>query len=216
MHAIQFLHAIFHIDQSLDMFIKQYGTLVYVMLFAIVFCEIGILPLFFLPGDPLLFVCGALSAAGDINVVALTAVFFVAAFLGNMLSYWTGKSIGHKVFSKNYKWLNKAALQKTHAFYEKYGAVTLVVAPFIAVVRTFAPFIAGVSEMTFTKFQIFNFLGAAIWAIVLVPGGYFFGNIPLIHDHLNAIILSGVGIGMATLVVSGVWKLYGKRMLRKY
>jgi membrane-associated protein len=214
MQSMPLYHALFHIDQYLELLIRQYGALVYLMLFVIVFCEIGILPLFFLPGDPLLFICGALSASGDANIFILMATFFVAAFTGSTLNYWIGRSIGHKVYARNYKWLNQAALQRTHVFYEKYGAVTLIVSPFIAVVRTFAPFVAGVSEMTFAKFQIFNIVGAAIWVLVLVPAGYFFGNIPLVHDHLNAIILAGIAIGITALIASGIWRLRGRTSRR--
>ena len=210
MHFIQLYHALFHIDQTLELLIAEYGAWVYVMLFGIIFCEIGILPLFFLPGDPLLFICGALSATGGANVLIVAAVFFLAAAAGSTLGYWTGRSMGPRIFARNYRWLNRAALQKTHVFYEKYGAITLILSSFLAVVRTFAPFVAGVSEMTFARFQLFNIVGAAIWVISLVSGGFFFGNIPLVHDHLNLIILSGVGIGAGALVLSGIGRFLRK------
>lgn len=205
---LQFLHLILHVDQRLGISLAHLGPWAYILLFVIVFCEIGIPPLFFLPGDPLLFFCGAFCATGAVHIWLLMPLLFLATVLGSALSYRIGYSLGRQVFVNDYRWLDKSALQKTHAFYEHRGGITLVVSPFIAVVRTFAPLIAGVSEMTFSKFLLFISSGAALWVGSLVAGGYFFGNIPAIRDHLSAIVLIGIGLGVGSLVLSGLWKLY--------
>lgn len=202
------LHTLLYLDQNLGSIIAQYGTLAYLVLFAIVFCEMGLVPLFFLPGDPLLFIGGALSAAGALNLWLLMAVLFAAAVSGSSLNYGIGHALGQKVFTQELKWLNRDALERTRAFYEKHGGITFILSPYIAVVRAFAPFVAGVTAMTWSKFQLFNSAGAALWVISLVLGGYFFGNIPLIRDHLNGIVLLGIGLGVGALMVGGSWNFY--------
>jgi membrane-associated protein len=143
-----FLDLILHVDKYLGEVIANYGSLVYFLIAAIVFSETGLVVMFFLPGDTLLFIGGAFCATGAISVWALMALLAVAAVSGSTVKYWIGSFIGHKVYSHNYRWLDRDALQKTHAFYEKYGGITMVLSRFIPVVRTFAPFVAGVSEMT--------------------------------------------------------------------
>ena len=208
MDFMQFLDMILHVDKYLGAVIAQYGTLVYAVLFAIVFCETGLVVLPFLPGDTLLFIGGAFCATGAMNIWVLMALLIAAAVSGNTVNYWIGSAIGHKVFTHDYRWLDKAALKKTHAFYENHGGKTIILSRFIPIVRTFAPFVAGVSAMTFTKFQFFNITGAVIWVVGLVAGGYFFGNIPIIRDHLNTIVLLGVGAAVIPLALGGVWKFY--------
>jgi membrane-associated protein len=210
MDFMQFAEMVLHFDRYLGAVSAQYGYLVYALMFAIVFLEMGIIPLFFLPGDPLLFIGGAFCATGAMNIWLLMALLFVAAVSGSTLNYAIGSTLGHKVFARDYRWLNRAALQRTHTFYENHGGVTFIMSPFIAVVRTFAPFIAGVSDMTFAKFMFFNIAGAAIWVSSLVAGGYFFGNIPFIQQHLNAIVLIGIGAGVGSLMVAGLWKILKK------
>jgi membrane-associated protein len=210
MDFMQFFDMIVHVDKYLGQFIAQYGTLVYAVLFAIVFCETGLVVVPFLPGDSLLFIAGAFCASGAMNAWVLILLLVVAAVSGNTLNYWIGSAIGHKVFTHDYKWLDKNALRKTHAFYEDHGGKTIILARFIPIVRTFAPFVAGVSEMTFMKFQIFNIVGALAWVAGLVAAGYFFGNIPVIRDHLNTIVLLGVGAAVIPLALGGLWKVYRK------
>jgi len=212
MDFLQFIDMILHVDKYLGTVIAQYGTLVYVVLFAIVFCETGLVIFPFLPGDTLLFIAGAFCATGGMNIWILIILLLVAAIAGNTVNYWIGSAIGHKVFTHDYKWLDKAALHRTHAFYENHGGKTIILSRFIPIVRTFAPFVAGVSEMTFAKFQFFNITGALIWVVSLVTGGYFFGNIPIIRDHLNTIVLIGVGAAVVPLAMGGLWKLYRKMM----
>lgn len=213
MDFMQFFDMMLHVDKYLGTVIAQYGTLVYAVLFAIVFCETGLVILPFLPGDTLLFIAGAFCASGAMNAWVLVVLLIFAAVSGNTVNYWIGSAIGHKVFTQDYKWLDKTALQKTHAFYENHGGKTIILARFIPIVRTFAPFVAGVSEMTFGKFQVFNIAGAALWVVSLVAGGYFFGNIPIIRDHLNTIVLIGVGAAVIPLALGGLWKI-GRKVWR--
>lgn len=210
MDFMQFLDLILHVDKSLGIAIAQYGTLVYVLLFAIVFCETGLVVAPFLPGDTLLFIGGAFCASGAMNIGLLIALLILAAVSGNTVNYWIGNAIGHKVFTHNYRWLDQAALQKTHAFYEKHGGKTIVLSRFIPIVRTFAPFVAGVTEMTHAKFQLFNISGAFLWVVTLVAGGYFFGNIPIIKENLNTIVLLGVGAAVIPLLLGWLWRFFRK------
>jgi membrane-associated protein len=210
MNFMQFLDMILHVDKSLGTVIAEYGTMAYAVLFSIVFAETGLVVVPFLPGDTLLFVGGAFCASGAMNIWILIALLITAAVTGNTVNYWIGSAIGHKVFTHDYKWLDKHALQKTHAFYENHGGKTIILARFVPVVRTFAPFVAGVSGMTFAKFQLYNVTGAAIWVIGLVAAGYFFGNIPFIRDHLNTIVLIGIGAAVVPLAIGGLWKFYKK------
>jgi len=214
MDASQLLYAIFHIDHSIATLVAQYGAAFYLLLFVIIFCETALLPLFFLPGNPLLFICGAFSATGAMNVWLLLATLIAATFLGRSANYVIGRAVGTKAYTHDYAWLNRAALNRTHAFCEKYGGVTLIISPFIAVVRTFAPFVAGVSAMSLAKFQIFNLLGACAWAIVLVVGGNLFGDLPFIRDHMNIIVLIGVGTGLTALLIATGWKLLRNRAVK--
>ena len=210
MDFMQFIDVILHVDKSLGFLIQEYGTLIYMVLFLIVFCETGLVVLPFLPGDTLLFIGGAFCATGEMNIWALIGLLIIAATTGNTLNYWIGSIIGDKVFTHDYRWLDQKALQKTHAFYEHHGGKTIILSRFVPVVRTFAPFVAGVSKMTFSKFQFFNITGALIWVIGLVSAGYFFGNIPVIRDHLNTIVLVGVGAAVVPVAFGGMWKLYQK------
>jgi membrane-associated protein len=220
MEFVQFFDMILHVDKYLGMVIQQYGTLVYAVLFAIVFCETGLVIFPFLPGDTLLFIGGAFCATGDMNIWVLLTLITVAAVTGNTVNYFIGRAIGHRVFTHDFKWLDKSALEKTHAFYEKHGGKTVILSRFVPIVRTFAPFVAGVSEMGFRKFQLFNITGALIWVVGLVAGGFFFGNItihiPLIDvtisvkEHLNTIVLIGVGAAVVPLALGALWKFYHK------
>ncbi len=211
MDALQLLHAILHIDQSMSALVGQYGTAFYLLLFAVVFCETGTIPLFFLPGNPLLFVCGAFSATGAMNLWVLMATLVAATVAGRTVNYWTGRALGKRVYTHEYAWLNRDALNRSHAFCEKYGGVTMILSPFLAVIRTFAPFVAGASAMQFSRFQLFNVLGAAIWVGVLVLSGNLFGNIPVVRNHMNVIVLVGVSIGVGALILGAAWKIYRSR-----
>jgi membrane-associated protein len=214
MDLMQFFDMILHVDTTLAQLLAKYGIYVYAVLFAIVFCETGLVVLFFFPGDTLLFIAGAFCATGEMNFALLTLLLILAAVSGNTLNYWIGEAIGQRVFTHDYKWINKDALQRTHAFFEKHGGKTIILARFVPVVRTFAPFVAGVSDMTHTRFQLYNVLGAVLWVVSLVTAGYLFGNVPWVRDNLTAIVLVGVSAAIVPLALGGLWK-FGRRMLSR-
>lgn len=214
MDLMQLVDMILHVDKTLGTLLAQYGLYVYIVLFAIVFCETGLVVLFFFPGDTLLFIAGAFCATGEMNYPLLTALLVAAAVLGNTLNYYIGQAIGHRVFSHNYRWINKDALQRTHDFFEKHGGKTIILARFVPVVRTFAPFVAGVSEMTHARFQLFNITGAVLWVVSLVTAGYLFGNIPIIREHLTEIVLVGVSAALVPLAIGGMVK-FARRLISR-
>ncbi len=214
MDLMQFFDMILHVDKTLGVLLAQYGIYIYAVLFAIVFCETGLVVLFFFPGDTLLFIAGAFCATGQMEYWPLVALLITAAVTGNTLNYYIGEAIGQRVFTHDYRWLNKDALHRTHVFFEKHGGKTIILARFVPVVRTFAPFVAGVSDMTHTRFQFYNVTGALLWVFSLVTAGYFFGNIPAVRDHLTAIVLVGVGAAVVPIAVGGLWKV-GRRMLSR-
>lgn len=213
MEISQLLDLVLHVDKSLGHLIAAYGPLVYALLFVIVFAETGLVVFPFLPGDTLLFVGGAFCATGAMDVGLLISLLVLAAVAGNTVNYSIGRAIGHKVYTQNFRWLDRESLQKTHAFFEVHGGKTIVLARWLPIVRTFAPFVAGVSEMGWTKFQLFNVSGALLWVVALVAGGYFFGNIPVIRDHLNTIVLIGVGAAIVPLLLAGTWRFFRKRVV---
>jgi len=210
MDYLQLLDVLVHVDKYLGVLIEQYGALIYAVLFLIVFCETGLVVMPFLPGDSLLFIAGTFCATGAMNIWILMLLLVAAAVSGNTLNYWIGTLIGHRVYTHHYRWLNPEALQKTHAFYEKHGGKTIVIARFTPIVRTFAPFIAGVSAMTFARFQLFNVIGAVLWVVGLVVLGYLFGNIPLVQEHLNTLVLLGIVGAVLPIVLGAAWQIWRK------
>lgn len=206
MDFLQMFDMIVHIDKTLGILLSQYGTWVYAVLFAIIFAETGLVLFPFLPGDSLIFIAGAFCATGDMSAQVLIILLFSAAVLGNALNYWIGSMIGHKVFTHDYKWIDKKALHKTHVFFEKHGGKTIILSRFVPIFRTFAPFVAGVSEMSFLKFQFYNIVGALVWVGGLVWAGYAFGNVPFIRDHLNTIALIGVASAVVPLVLGALYR----------
>ncbi|HBZ07747.1 MULTISPECIES: VTT domain-containing protein [Massilia] len=211
MDLMQFFDMILHVDKTLGVLLAEYGVYVYIVLFAIVFCETGLVVLFFFPGDTLLFIAGAFCATGEMSYPLLMALLIVAAVTGNTLNYYIGEAVGQRMFTNDYRWLNKDALRRTHDFFEKHGGKTIILARFIPVVRTFAPFVAGVSDMTHWRFQLYNITGAVFWVASLVTAGYFFGNIPIVRDHLTEIVLIGVSVALVPLMLGGLYKV-GRRM----
>ncbi|WP_213299796.1 DedA family protein [Paraburkholderia sacchari] len=211
---LQFANLVLHIDKFLGVFIQQYGAWVYAVLFLIVFCETGLVVVPFLPGDSLLFIGGAFAATHEMNLGLLLVLLVVAAVTGNTVNYLIGHAIGPKVFNTRIpvleRFLDRAALQKTHDFYERHGGKTIVLARFIPVVRTFAPFVAGVSQMSMRRFQFFNIAGALFWVLLLVLLGFFFGNIPFIRQYLNVIVLVGIGAAIVPVLIGGLWKMLRK------
>lgn len=199
------LNMILHIDQTLGVWVNQYGAWVYLVLFLIVFAETGLIVMPFLPGDSLLFIAGAFGAAGTMNVGLVIVLLLFAAILGNTVNFLIGRAVGKQVYTADWRFLDRNALMRTHVFYEKHGGKAVVLARFIPVIRAFAPFVAGVAEMSLARFQLFNVAGALLWVLLLVLAGYFFGNIPFIKEHLNTIVLVGlaaaaVPVGLGVLV----------------
>jgi membrane-associated protein len=196
----QFIDIVLHLDTHLAIMVQQYGLWIYGILFFIIFAETGFVVLPFLPGDSLLFVAGALAAIGEggMNIWTLVGVLLAAAVLGNMVNYQIGRFLGPKVFHwENSRLFNKAALQKTHAFYEIHGGKTLVISRFLPLFRTFAPFVAGIGAMSYVKFSLFNLIGAAGWVLSLCFAGYWLGNTPWVKQNLSLLI---VGIVLVSLL----------------
>lgn len=207
-HITQLLDLILHIDKHIDVLFQQYGTWAYGILNAIIFSETGLVIFPFLPGDTLLFIAGAFSAKNtEFSTLFLISTLIISAIAGNTVNYLIGRYLGKRFEVREFRWIDKNALDKTHAFYEKYGGITIVLARFVPVVRTFAPFVAGLSEMTFAKFQIFNIVGAALWIVGLVFAGYFFGHISFIRDNLSIIVLVGVGAAAIPVALAAFWKI---------
>ncbi len=204
-------HIIQNFDAHLPALISMHAGLAYVVLFAVIYLQIGTLPLFFLPSNPLLFVCGAAWAAAGLNILLLLPLLILAAFLGNLTGYWLGGTIGQKFFVDYLKWPNQASLDKTHAFFEKNGEKGFLISLFLPVIRTLAPFLAGVTSMNYAKFVRATALGSVIWVLVCVLAGYFFGNIPFIKNHLGAVTVLGLALVIVFFALSKVWQKLAKR-----
>lgn len=190
MEFIQYLIDLFlHLDKHLHEIISQYGTLTYVILFGVIFAETGLVFTPFLPGDSLLFAAGTFAAIGSLNVHLLFFLLTIAAILGDTVNYWVGKYLGPKVFDKKIRFLKKEHLEKTHQFYEKHGGKTIIIARFIPIIRTFAPFVAGIGAMTYSKFILYNIAGGILWCALFIYGGYFFGNLPIVKNNFSLVII---------------------------
>lgn len=189
-----------HLDEHLRNITAQYGTWTYLLLFVVVFCETGLVVTPFLPGDSLLFAAGALAALGGLNVWWVIVLLIVAAILGDTVNYWIGNYIGPKAFSGNIRFLRKDYLDRTQAFYEKHGGKTIILARFVPIVRTFAPFVAGVGTMNYSRFIVFNVIGAVIWVLLFTLAGYFFGNLPFVEKNFTIVILVIIAISVAPIV----------------
>jgi membrane-associated protein len=185
----QIIDFILHIDVHLAQLTTDYGMAIYVILFLIVFCETGLVIMPFLPGDSLLFAAGALAAIGNLNIWALLIIFIVAAFLGDTVNYWIGNYIGPKAFSMNNRFLKKEYLEKAKAFFDKHGVKSIVLARFVPIVRTFAPFIAGIGQMDYKTFVIYNFVGGVVWVGIFTLAGFFFGNVPIVKHNFELVII---------------------------
>ncbi len=206
------LNFVLHVDVHLTSFVQTYGTWVYVLLFTIIFVETGVVVMPFLPGDSLLFVVGALAGVGLLNLPLVIALLIAAAILGDQCNYAIGRYFGPKVFQwEHSRWFNKRAFDQAHAFYEKYGGITIVVARFLPFLRTFAPFVAGVAQMTRAKFIAYNVGGAVLWVGSLTLAGYLFGNIPWVKLHLDKIIWAAILLP-GLLVLAGAWRARAKSL----
>jgi membrane-associated protein len=197
---------ILHVDKHLEVFVQTYGAWVYALLFVIIFVETGLVVMPFLPGDSLLFVVGALCGAGLMDIRLAMGLLVVAAILGDQVNYSIGRYFGHKVFHwEDSRWFNRRAFDQAHQFYETYGGITIILARFMPFIRTFAPFVAGVAEMTRSKFTAYNVVGALIWVVGLTAAGYWFGNLPWVQANLSKIIWAMILIP-GVVVLFGAWK----------
>ena len=198
----QFVDLFVHLDVHLAAIIQAYGTTTYAILFAVVFCETGLVVTPFLPGDSLLFAAGTFAALGAFDIATLCLVLVVAPFFGDNVNYWIGHHIGPKIFSReNVRFLNKKHLERTHAFYDRHGPKTVIIARFIPIIRTFAPFVAGIGRMPYWRFIGYSFAGSVLWVGVFVLGGYFFGNIPVVKNNFTIVIFAIILISVLPGVV---------------
>lgn len=209
------LDFILHIDRHLVELTGAYGAWVYAILFVIVFCETGLVVTPFLPGDSLLFAVGSLAAIGAMDLLTSIILLIAAAFIGDTVNYWVGWYVGPKVFhQERSRFLNKEYLERTHRFYEKHGGKTIVIARFLPIIRTFAPFVAGIGQMSYRRFIAYNLGGGVLWVLLFVLGGYFFGTIPIIQRNFSLVIIALVlipGIPAAVEFVRHVMEQRKKR-----
>jgi len=191
-----------HLDAHLAEFVAAHGAWVYALLFAIVFTETGVVVMPFLPGDTLLFVVGALAAAGGMDITTVMAVLVAAALTGDNDNYWIGRWAGPKVFrARDSRWFSRKHLERTHAFYERHGGKAIIIARFVPIVRTYVPFVAGIGTMSYARFLGFSVVGALLWVVSLCLAGYWFGNIPLVKDNLGVVIVIIVAISLTPIAV---------------
>ena len=190
-----------HLDKYLDIAIRQYGILTYAILFFVIFAETGFVFTPFLPGDSLLFAAGTLSVISVLNVHYLFLLLTLAAVLGNSSNYLIGHLIGEKIFHKYPRFLKREYLGRTHEFYEKHGGKTVIITRFVPIIRTFAPFVAGVGSMTFTRFSVYNITGGVLWVGVFIYGGYFFGNIPLVKNNFSIVTIAIILISILPAII---------------
>jgi membrane-associated protein len=203
MEYIQYLiDFILHLDTHLTELVAQYGTWTYAILFLIIFCETGLVVTPILPGDSLLFAIGALAATGSLDVFWVFILLSIAAILGDTVNYWAGYVIGPKVFhGERSRLLNRKHLERTHEFYEKYGGKTIILARFIPIIRTFAPFVAGIGRMNYGRFLIYNVVGGIAWIAIFTYAGYFFGNIPVVKRNFTIVIFAIIFISLLPAVI---------------
>ncbi|MDD5008443.1 MAG: DedA family protein [Syntrophorhabdaceae bacterium] len=203
---MDFLKTVFdfviHIDVHMSAIIQAYGTWTYLILFLIIFCETGLVVTPLLPGDSLLFAAGTFAAKGDLDVMWLFILLSIAAILGDTANYWIGDYMGPRIFHKeNVRFLNKEYLDRTHQFYEKYGGKTIIIARFVPIIRTFAPFVAGIGSMTYLRFISYNVIGGIAWIAACVFAGYFFGNIPIVKQNFTIVISAIIVISILPGVI---------------
>ena len=196
------IDVLLHLDKYLSVVIESYGLMTYVILFCIIFAETGLVVMPFLPGDSLLFVAGAFAATGALDIKLLLITLSVAAMLGDTVNYTIGKFIGQKIYeTENSRFIKKEHLLKTHRFYDRYGAITIIIARFIPIIRTFAPFVAGVGEMRYLKFMSYNISGGLLWIFLFVAGGYFFGNLPVVKNNFTLVIFAVILISVMPVII---------------
>ena len=196
----QFIDIVLHLDRHLTWLIDNYGLWIYLILFVIIFCETGLVVTPFLPGDSLLFVTGTIAAVGGMNVHLVVVVLILAAVLGDSVNYAVGDYVGPRAFrQESSRWFNREYLNRAHEFYERHGGKTIIIARFVPIIRTYAPFVAGIGAMTYSHFLAYNVSGAVLWVASLCYAGYFLGNIPLVKDNLTLVIFAIIGVSLLPL-----------------
>ena len=210
------LYSLFALDHTVAQFATQYGHWLYVLLFLIIFAETGLVVFPFLPGDSILFIAGTVVAVAGLNVHLLVVVLSVAAILGDSVNYGIGHYIGPKVFERpDSRWLRQEHLRRTQRFYDKYGGVTIIIGRFVPIIRTFAPFLAGVAGMSYRRFLSYNVVGGVLWITSLVYGGYLFGNIPFVKDNLAWIVLTFVAVSLIPAISTFLRERRQRRAARR-
>lgn len=201
-----FIDIVLHIGDHLLSLIGQFGNGIYLITWGIIFVETGVVIMPFLPGDSMIFALGAITSQGYLNIFILWGLLTSAAVIGDALNYWIGHYIGPKIEEKNYKLINKAHIEKTKRFYEKHGGKTIIIARFIPIIRTFAPFVAGIGAMHYGKFFIYNILGGFLWVTLFLFAGFFFGNLPFIKNNFTLVILGIIFVSIVPPVISALKK----------
>jgi membrane-associated protein len=196
-----FFELFLNLDKHLFSVVAEYKNWTYLILFCIIFCETGLIVTPFLPGDSLLFAAGTIAALGILNIWILIGLLSIAAIFGDSINYSLGKFLGHKVFERNYRLVKKEHLYRTHGFYEKHGGKTIIIARFVPIIRTFAPFIAGVGSMKYLRFISFNIIGGVLWIFTCSFGGYFFGNLPFVKNNFSVVVLAIILISLLPMAV---------------
>ncbi len=190
-----------HLDRYLDVIIQDYQGWTYLILFLIVFCETGLVVTPFLPGDSLLFAAGTFAARGSFDVTLLFILLTIAAIIGDTVNYWVGHYFGPKIFAReNVRFLNKKHLERTHEFYEKHGGKTIIIARFLPIIRTFAPFVAGVGRMSYWRFITYNVVGGVLWVAIFVFGGYYFGNLDIVKNNFSFVVVAIVILSVLPII----------------
>ncbi|MBU5316347.1 DedA family protein [Clostridium bornimense] len=205
---MNFIEELLHFDRYIPMIMDNYGVLIYVLLFLIIFCETGLVVTPFLPGDSIIFACGALAAISGMNIVVLIIVFLAAAILGDGANYLIGKKLGEKLVNSNNRFIKKSYIDKAQSFYEKYGSKAIVLARFVPIVRTFAPFVAGIGKMCYKKFGVFNIIGGTVWVSLFLTLGFFFGNIPVIKNNFSLVTVGIILISLLPVLVEVIKHMY--------
>jgi len=208
------LDIVLHLNTHLGDLVAEYGAWVYAILFLIIFCETGLVVTPFLPGDSLLFAVGAIAAVPDsqLNLVLAMIIMLIAAILGDTVNYWVGNVAGNKLVAKFPRLIKQKHIEKTHEFYERYGGKTIIIARFVPIVRTFAPFVAGIGAMTYRRFMLYNVAGALLWIVLFTPAGYFFANIPIVKKNFSLVIIGIIFVS----ILPAVFEFYREwRRLRR-
>jgi membrane-associated protein len=208
------LDFVLHLDKHLSPIIQEYGAWTYLLLFLIVFCETGLVVTPFLPGDSLLFAAGAFAASGSLSIWVLIAILFVAAVLGDTVNYWVGHFLGHRLLNAKRRLIKPEHLAYTHEFYEKYGGKTIIIARFVPIVRTVAPFVAGLGTMSYGRFMSYNIIGGAAWVLICTLAGYLFGNLKFVQENFSLVVLMIIVLSLLPAVWE-VWRARSRSRLKE-